>query len=107
MLAQGVGQDGIVRLQEIDGVSDLVDLQRSVGQQGRVTYAEADDLNCVLAAQGVPYQDEFVDEGEDEEGEEGRDGLVLRVQLGVAELEMGYDAELELCEDVSVAPRVG
>jgi hypothetical protein len=74
--AQGIGQDRTVCLEEINGISDLVDLQRSVGQQGHVAYAETDDLNGVLAAQSVPHQYQVVDEGEDEEGQEGRDSLV-------------------------------
>ena len=79
MFAQAVGQDGAVGLQEVDGVTDLVDLEGRVRQQGRVAYAQADDLDSVLAPQGVPNEHQLVDEGEDEEGEEGGDGFVLRV----------------------------
>jgi hypothetical protein len=102
VLTQRVGQNGIVCFEEIYGVPDLVDLERRVCQQRRVAYAETDDLNRVFAAQSIPHQYEFVDEGEDKEGQEGRDGLVLRVQLGIDELEMRYDAELELGKDISV-----
>lgn len=67
VFAQVIGPDGTVRLEQINGISDLVDLQSRVGQQGRVAYAEADDLNGVFAAQSVPYQYQLVDKGEDEE----------------------------------------
>jgi hypothetical protein len=44
----------------------------------------------------------LVDEAEDEQGQEGGDGLVLRVELGVSgEVEIIADAGLERAEDVS------
>lgn len=105
MHAHRIRQNGAVLLQEINGVSDLIDLQRSVGQQGRVAHAEADDLNSVLNAQRVPDQDHLVDKGKDEKGEEGRDRLVLRVEVVVVEFEARFNAELEPCEDISVIGR--
>ena len=88
--------------QVIDRVVDLIDLEDGVDENGQVSHAEADDLNGILESQGVPGQDQDVEETEDEKGEEGRNRAILRLEfVGEAGLLLVLETELEPPEDVS------
>lgn len=97
VLSQGTLCDG----QDVDGLLDLVNLDGREDKEGHVRDAHEDDLDRVLHPQRVPYQDQLVYEGEDEEREEGRDGLVLCVDVS-RERALGRrpNVELELCKRV-------
>ncbi len=62
-------------LQVGDCVTDLINLNGSVDEKREVRDAKSDDLNGVLCLEGIPHQQEFVDEAEQEQAEEGRDRL--------------------------------
>lgn len=77
----------------MDGLVNLIDLDGSVDHQGQVCDANADNLNGVLHAKGVPDEHQLVQKAEDEEGQEGRDRLVLRcgVITGAILQQMGLE----------------
>jgi len=89
--------NGALTSQDVDGVADLIDLDGRVDEDGQVGEGEADDLNRVLHTQRVPDKYQLVQEGEDEERQEGRDGPVLADRIVVELPNVG----LELGEDVS------
>lgn len=86
--------------EDVDGHLDLVDLSGSVDDEGKFSDANADDLDCVLVAQRIPDDDKDVQEAEDEESEECRNGLVLGLDLVVVVVDA--KAGLELAKDVSL-----
>lgn len=57
-----------------DGLFDLLHLDSAIYQQSQIVEAKADDLNCILESQGIPHEDQLIDETEDVKREEGRDG---------------------------------
>src|SRR3569833_355571 len=96
----GFQLDGAPVLQLRHGVLDLVDLDGRVDQDGHVGGADADDLNRVLHPQGIPHEDQLVQVGEEEEGEDGRVRLVLRRHMVVV-LAGSRDVQLELDENIA------
>lgn len=88
----------IDRCQHINSHLNLVHLDGRVDEQGQVSNADANDLNRVLHAKRVPDDNQLVKEAKDEESEEGRDRLVLR--LGIVGVDVGSEAYLELAKDV-------
>lgn len=76
-----IGIKSPVTRQDVDGHLNLIHLKGSVDQHSQVGNADTNDLNCVFHAKGVPNDDQFVQETKDEESQEGRDGLVLRLNL--------------------------
>ncbi len=100
----------VVRLQSagvhelVDRAVNLINLEGGVDEDGQVGHAQADDLNRVLEAQGVPCQEQDVEEAEDEEGQEGRYRAVLRLgAVGEALFALEHETELEPREHVSAA----
>lgn len=91
-------------LQDLDGLPDLVHLDGGVDEQGHVGDGHTDDLDGVLHAQGVPHDHDLVQEAEDEECEEGGDGLVLRV--GPLLVDVLVEAALVLAKDVAARRRL-
>ena len=79
-LAGRVDFERAVGLNVRDGSSDLVDLQRGVDEQGQVRDADSNDLDGVLETQGIPGQDQLVQETKNEERQEGGYRLVVGIE---------------------------
>jgi len=90
-----VGLESAPFQQPVDRLVDLVNLQDGVDEDGQVGDAEANDLNRVLEPQGVPCQQQDVEETEDEEGQECRYRAVLRFEA-VADVSVALVLETEL-----------
>lgn len=93
--------EAVVVAQVSDRFFDLVDLDRRVDQQGQVGDANTNDLNGILEAEGVPNEQQLVKETEDEERQEGRNGLVLGSGVGVCRIHLRGQMSLELGEDIT------
>ena len=78
-------QEGVESFKVSDGILDLVDLDGGINHERDVGNAETDDLNGVLGLEGIPDQDEFVDETEQEQTEEGGN----RLEFGVDSVDVG------------------
>lgn len=89
-----------VYAEDIQRDLNLLDLQRGVDHQSQVGNADTDGLNGVLHAQRIPDDDELVEETEDEEGEEGWDSFVLRLDLRVV-YPATVQARLKPAEDIA------
>lgn len=60
--------ESIVPSQNANGHLDLVNLKGSINKKSQVGDADANDLNSVFRAQGIPNNDELVQETKDDEG---------------------------------------
>lgn len=82
-------------VEDVGSILDLVKLDAGVDEDADVVHDEANDLDGVFEAQGVPDEDELVEVPEDEDGEIGGDGAGFRVDRGGK-----MDVGLELAKDV-------
>jgi len=97
-----VGLDGSLFQQAGDRIVNLVDLENGVDENGQVGHAQADDLNRVLEPQSVPCQEQDVEEAEDKQRQERRDGAVLRLEaVGDVRVVLVHETELEPPKHVS------
>ena len=64
---------------------NLIYLDRGIHEKSQVCDTDSDDLNGVLGLEGIPDQDEFVDETEQEQTEEGGN----RLEFGVDSVDVG------------------
>jgi hypothetical protein len=83
--------------QLIGGLLDLVVLDGSVDENADVVDDEADDLNGVLQAQGVPHEPQLVYVSKHEDGQVGGNGAGLAVDA----LRLPVDAVLKLAKDIA------
>jgi hypothetical protein len=79
----------------LDRLANLIDLEDGVDKDSQVGHAEADNLNGVLEPQGIPCQEQNVEEAENEEGQKRRNRAVLRLEL-VVELRVVLILKTEL-----------
>ncbi len=56
---------------------NLVDLDGGIDEHGQVGDADANDLNRVFHAEGIPDDDQLVEETKNEESEKGGNGEIL------------------------------
>jgi hypothetical protein len=91
--------ESTVLLQNSQGLSDLVDLNGRVNQHSQVGNANTDSLDGVLHAQGIPDDDQFVKETENEERQKRWDGLGLRLNRLV--IDVGPERVLELGKNIA------
>jgi hypothetical protein len=77
----------------------LIHLDSCVNHKGEVREADTNDLDGVLLAESIPYDYQCIQETENEKRQEGRDCLVLRLNLGVGVVCTKVD--LELAKDVT------
>lgn len=91
--------ESIVLLENIKGLGNLIDLDGRVNHKCQVREADTNDLNGVLLSESIPDDDQGVKETKDEKGQESRNSLVLRLNLGSAD--MGAKVDLELAEHIA------
>jgi hypothetical protein len=101
LLPNIVFDDEAVRLEDGDGIVNLVELDTSIDEDADVVKDESNDLNGVLLAQGIIYKNKLVDEAEHEDGEVRGDGARLVVVLR----NVVAQARLEFCKDISAQSR--
>lgn len=104
VIPDGQVLNGILGDQDIDSLADLIDLDGCIDHQSEVCDTNTNDLNCVLDTEGIPDQNKLVEEAEDEECEESRDRLELRLDLlvrVVRRLVGVLQTLIELGEDIS------
>jgi hypothetical protein len=92
-----LARDKAALAQLIGGIFDLVVLDRSVDENADVINDEADDLNRVLQAQGVPHQPQLVYVSKHEDGQIGGNGAGFTVNA----LGLPVDAVLKLAKDIA------
>lgn len=94
-----VWRKSVVRLKDIKGLGNLIHLDSGVNHEGEVREADTNDLNSVLLAESIPYDNQCIQETENEKRQEGRNCLVLRLDFGVGV--MCTKVDLELAKDVT------
>lgn len=97
----GIPRAGInltVTLQFFNDIVELIDLNRSVDEKAHVQTDKADDLNGIFHAEGIPNQDQLVDEGKNIEGKECGD---RRGRIGFAMRRIGLQVFLKSYENIS------
>jgi hypothetical protein len=84
-----------------NGRTNGVDLDAGVDDQSQVGNANANDLNRVLHAKGIPDDNQLVKEPEDEEGEECGDGQIFGANRCI--LNVASDARLDRSKNVPMS----
>jgi len=95
LLPDIVPGDEAVILEDCNSIVDLVELDAGIDENADIVKDKPDDLDGILLAQGIVYEDELVDEAEHEDGEVCGNGagfvVVLRNVVAQARLELGKD----------------
>lgn len=73
--------EGVPFSKNLNGLVDLVNLDRGVDHKSKVGEAHSNNLNGVLLTESIPDNDQGVQETEDEQSQEGGNGLGLRLNL--------------------------
>lgn len=84
-------------VQDVSSVFDLVELDGGIDQNAHVVHDQANDLNGVFQAQGVPDEEQLVDVAEHEDGKVGRDGAGLILDTLGGEVQLA----LEFAKDIA------
>ncbi len=100
-----VGGDEVLVVEDLCGVSDLVVLDGGVDHDADVVDDEADDLDGVLQAQGVPDEEQLVQVGEHEDGEVGGDGAGIAVDVGCFKVQRGLEEAKDITGGARLAQR--
>jgi hypothetical protein len=89
---KGLGEE------DVGSIPDLIVLDAGVDENADIVDDDANDLNRVLHAQGVPDEEELVEVAEHEDGEVGGDGAALAADLVGLKVQVGAEA----AEDIAV-----
>src|SRR5690242_4562444 len=95
-----VGGNEVLVVEDLGGVSDLVKLDGGVDHDTDVVHDEADDLNGVLEAQGVPDEEQLVEVAEHEDGKVGGDGAGIAVDVGGFKVQLALEAAKDIAGDM-------
>lgn len=81
----------------VNGLFDLGDLHTGVDHHAYIVKTKSDDLNSVLRAQRIVYQNQLIQETKDEQSQVGRDRVRSTCAFGEF-----VEVDFELCEDVAL-----
>lgn len=86
----------------VGGVFDLIELDSCIHHDAYVVDDESNDLNGVLEAQCIPYEEQLVEVAEHEDGKICGDGAGLAIDIVGFEVQLALEAAEDVAAEVLV-----